>query len=248
MMKRLTEKHKRKISIALRGQPKSLQARQNMSRADKGRIAWNKGKQMSEEYRAICRATHGGNIPWNKGLTNETDIRIAHYSQTKVGRHHTEEAKLKIGEHSRKHPRRYWLGKHRSEETKAKISAIKKLQFANNPELLKRCLTFRRPNKIESTLIDIMDRNDLPFKYVGDGDFILGGKCPDFLNVNGKKQLIELFGAHWHPIFDIARRKEHFGQYGFQTLIIWEDELKVLPEADIVKRIRKFSLMKEAQK
>lgn len=190
----MTDEHKTKIAKALKGRPKSLEARQNMSRADKGRIAWNKGMQMSEEYRAICRASHGGNIPWNKGLTKETDSRVADYLIKQMG--------------------------------------------ARNIQ----------PNKPESVLIDIIERYGLPFKYVGDGQFILGYKCPDFLNINGKKQLIELFGTYWHSVFDVAARKEHFKQYGFQTLIIWEDELKVLPEADIVKRIRKFSLRKEAKK
>jgi len=224
MIKRLTEEHKAKISVALKGKPKSLEARLNMSRADKGRPAWNKGKKMSEEFGAICRATHGGHIPWNKGLTKETDGRVAHYAETNTGMPNT------------------------AEQVEASRQAM--LQKWQDASFVTKQMRARgvMPNKIEHTLIAIMERNNLPFKYVGDGDFILDGKCPDFLNINGKKQLIELFGTFWHGVFDVAARKEHLRQYGFQTLIIWEDELKVLPEADIVKRIRKFSLRKEAKK
>ena len=75
------------------------------------------------------------------------------------------------------------------------------------------------------------------WKFVGDGQLVIGGKIPDFANVNGKKQLIELFGAYWHNVFDIAERKEHFKQYGFQTAIVWDDELK--NEERLAKTLKK---------
>lgn len=109
------------------------------------------------------------------------------------------------------------------------------------PELLGKILKGRvkRPTKPEQQLIDWIDKYKLPYKYVGDGQFILGGKCPDFLNINGKKQLIELFGTYWHDIFDVAKRTEHFRQYGFSTLIIWEDELN--NPGKVVKKVKAFA-------
>ncbi|GAJ10777.1 unnamed protein product, partial [marine sediment metagenome] len=77
------------------------------------------------------------------------------------------------------------------------------------------------------------------WKYVGDGQVILGGFCPDFINTNGKKQVIELFGTYWHDVFDIARKKDHYRQYGFDTLVIWSDELA--DEEATVKRIKTFA-------
>ena len=72
------------------------------------------------------------------------------------------------------------------------------------------------------------------YNFVGDFQFFLGGKNPDFMNVNGKKQLIEIFGDYWHSEEKIGKPKDehvkdridHFKQYGFDTLIIWEHELK----------------------
>lgn len=66
----------------------------------------------------------------------------------------------------------------------------------------------------------------------------------DFINVNGHKQIIELFGDYWHGVK--ARCYEEteegriklFNQYGFDTLIIWESELKNL-EA-VTNRIKRF--------
>lgn len=84
-----------------------------------------------------------------------------------------------------------------------------------------------KPNKAEMELNDFL-RRILPkeYKYVGSGEFILAGKCPDFTNVNGQKKLIELFGDYWHKGDDGEERIELFRQYGYETLIIWEHELK----------------------
>ena len=75
----------------------------------------------------------------------------------------------------------------------------------------------------------------MPFKFVGGGEVWLGNRNPDFINTNGKKQVIELFGTYWHPVFDVANRIEHYKQYGFACLIIWEDEL-----ADLSKLTKKI--------
>jgi len=114
-----------------------------------------------------------------------------------------------------------------------------KRTYRENPDLVRKMLTCQKPNRSERELQSLCEQHNLPFKYVGNGEFILGGKCPDFVNVNGKKQLIELFGECWHDIFDIARRKEHFRQYGFDTLIIWEEELK--DQKKLVKKLKRFA-------
>lgn len=98
------------------------------------------------------------------------------------------------------------------------------------------------PNKSEQFLINFFKEHNLPFRYVGDDEFILGGKCPDFLNTDGRKQLIELFGAYWHPIFDVAERTELFKQFGFSLLIIWEDELRDTER--LLKKVRTFTRRK----
>lgn len=89
-----------------------------------------------------------------------------------------------------------------------------------------------KPNKKEIALQEMVNQLNLPYQYVGDGQFILGGRCPDFLNTNGQKKLIELFGTHWHDSKyfpnrgDSQERIDYFAQYGFDTLVIWEKELK----------------------
>jgi hypothetical protein len=82
----------------------------------------------------------------------------------------------------------------------------------------------------------------LPFKYVGNWEFILGGKCPDFLSTNGKKLLIELFGNYWHTVKGretVEERVIRFRKYGFETPILWEKEMD--NERLIVEKIQRFA-------
>lgn len=65
-----------------------------------------------------------GNIPWNNGLTKETDERIKRIALLKVGKKRSEETRLKISESLRgkNHP---FYGTHRSLETRKRISEAK---------------------------------------------------------------------------------------------------------------------------
>lgn len=89
-----------------------------------------------------------------------------------------------------------------------------------------------------------------PLKLVSklnvNGDVVLGGFIPDFVNVNGRKLLVEMFGTYWHgpevkngrtPKQEEAFRKKHFKKFGFNTVIIWENELDDVDK--VVARVRK---------
>ena len=84
------------------------------------------------------------------------------------------------------------------------------------------------------------------WKYTGNGQVIIGGLNPDFTNINGKKQVIEMFGNYWHSEARTNRTKKQevryrhktYAKYGFSTLVIWEDELK--DQNKVVKKISKF--------
>lgn len=94
----------------------------------------------------------------------------------------------------------------------------------------------RKPTKPELILEKILNSLFLKeYQYVGNNKVTLGGFSPDFINCNGQKKIIELFGCYWHKC-----PKCHFGnyrpvdkqklitykKYGYKTLIIWEHELK----------------------
>lgn len=107
------------------------------------------------------------------------------------------------------------------------------------------------PNKAEIELDSLLQSN-FPGEYKFNGNYSqgvsLGGLIPDFVNVNGKKQVIELFGEYWH---DTGRRKgirwksTEFGrkavysQLGFDCLIIWSKELESVDA--LVEKLRAFN-------
>ena len=89
-----------------------------------------------------------------------------------------------------------------------------------------------KPNVPEKKLGELL--NELfpkNYRYVGNGKVILGGFCPDFINVNGQKKIIELNGLYWHTkdkyvIKKDQRKLREYKKLGYKTLVIWENELK----------------------
>jgi very-short-patch-repair endonuclease len=85
----------------------------------------------------------------------------------------------------------------------------------------------RTPNKLEKKMDAFLKTITNEFKFVGDGQVWIGGRCPDFININReKKQLIEVFGSYWHEPDDEEFRKSHFKSCGFNTLVIWDKEFQ----------------------
>jgi hypothetical protein len=115
------------------------------------------------------------------------------------------------------------------------------LRNFQNPEWVRNLYKSRnaKPNKAEQKLMGILNENfSNEWEYVGDGKMVLGGKIPDFVNVNGKKQIIELFGRYWHRGENPQDRIDLFKQFGFYTLIIMDNELK--DEKFVIERVRNF--------
>lgn len=113
-------------------------------------------------------------------------------------------------------------------DVKAKLSATRK-ELWKSPEFAKMMGEAQHiyPNKPETFLLNLL--NELypgEWKYTGDFSFIINGKSPDFTNVNGQKKLIELFGDYWHAGENPQDRKDIFKPFGYETLILWESELK----------------------
>lgn len=152
-------------------------------------------------------------------------------------------------------------GKTPSAETRAKMSdASKRLgvfkRLHKDPEFQKRRLQglIKSPNKPEELLTTILDGlYPGEYKFVGDGSFVIDGLNPDFINVNGQKKIIELFGEHFHdpnlsdkPISYRATekgRKKTFAKFGYKTLVIWSKQIYRGGDAgrvELISRIKEF--------
>jgi hypothetical protein len=133
-------------------------------------------------------------------------------------------------------------------EYRQRMSMERKARHLKNPEILFNQLkpAFRHPNLAEKKLDALLQKHfPSQWRYTGNHGLVIGGCIPDFANVNGVKAVIELFGEHWHPAFDMGKKIYHYNQYGFSCLVIWEDELKY-PEK-VVAKIKKFSKKYEAK-
>ena len=83
----------------------------------------------------------------------------------------------------------------------------------------------KRPTSLEKTFIGLIKKHNLPYKYVGDGAFLIGYKNPDFINVNGEKICIEVANMveiHHGKDYEEQRIK-HFAKYGWKCLVFFCD-------------------------
>lgn len=173
-----------------------------------------------------------------------------------------------LGAWVRAHPKygrqNSFYGKKHSEKTCKILSECGKrnktfAKLSKDPEFQKRRLSalLKRPTKGEG-ILDSIIRKACPgeYRYVGNGKFIIDGLNPDWVNVNGKKKIIELFGRSYHDPEKAIRsvpfrqtekgRKRVFRKYGYQTLVIWDNELYSLirymkHHPRLLRRIRKFT-------
>ena len=155
------------------------------------------------------------------------------------GRKHTEETRRKMRENHAD-----FTGRKYSEETKRKMRKPKheghaeavseglRRMWANMPEKekskrIKKSLICCSPNNQEAVLGQLLERlYPKEWKFVGNGQVVIMGKCPDFININGQKKIIELFGNYWHRGQNPKDREEIFKPFGYSTLVIWEKELR----------------------
>jgi len=119
------------------------------------------------------------------------------------------------------------------------------------PESRKKAIkaVHQNPNRPERRLIRLIQSNHLPFKFTGDGQFLIGRLNPDFIHNNGKKQVIEIFGRTYHdpnvsfrdvpPLQTVEGRTEYFKKNGWQCLVIWDDEILEY-EDEVLTKIKNF--------
>ena len=139
-----------------------------------------------------------------------------------AGKHHKAETKAHFSR-ILKGDKNPFYGKKHTLETKIKILKSQSKKFWN------------RKNKKEEFLEQLL--NELypkEYKFVGNGKFIIESFCPDFINVNGQKKIIEFFGDYWHNL-NVNKERDKlrlqaYNNYGYKTLVVWEHELTNITE------------------
>lgn len=191
----------------------------------------------------ICECGCGGifecMITGKKRFIHGHNNRGIHFSkehkkklrESNVGKHdgcRLEETKLKIS--------RTLQGVKKPKDFGEKLSRILKISW-QDPEFAKMMIEaqHRKPNRAEKKLDDFLQEILLKEYQINVKAEVmtLGGRCPDFVNVNGQKKIIEMNGDWWHSEKKTGRTKkeeeqqriDYFAQFGWKTLIVWEHEL-----------------------
>ncbi len=100
--------------------------------------------------------------------------------------------------------------------------------------------TSAKPNKLEKKLNRILSQL-MPSEFVYNGNFSQGisieRRIPDFVDVNGHKRIIELFGELFHSPFQMLSRqipsRRHYNETikdykkcGYKCLVFWGADIK----------------------
>jgi len=156
------------------------------------------------------------------------------YGKVRKGKKLSEEHRRKIGE----------ANKNPSAETRRKMSK-RMIKDWQNPERRKKLIESLniRPTRIVSKIIDVIHSNKLPFKYVGDGKFVIITKkrtyIPDFVHVS-KKQVIECNGDYWHNYEKDNAKTKGYRSIGWRVLNLTGSEINELDNRNLAKIISAF--------
>src|SRR3990172_6973412 len=102
------------------------------------------------------------------------------------------------------------------------------------PEHVKNAMRRRPITSLELAFQKIVQDNKLPYKFVGNGAFIVDGLNPDFINVNGEKIAIEVFSRFYKEIDGgtveeyKSERIKRLSPFGWRLFFF--DETQVYPE------------------
>ncbi len=110
---------------------------------------------------------------------------------------------------------------------------IKNRPWLRTPEIIKKALRRRTPSSLEVKFQTIIDKHQLPYKFVGNGEFLIERKNPDFININGEKKAIEVYArVHKEKLRKLnieewkKERQAVFAKYGWEIIFFDEVELK----------------------
>lgn len=167
-------------------------------------------------------------------------------SEQRKGEHSSPATEIREGQHVNpatefKKGHLAWnKGKSPSDESRRRMSHAAKKRWQDPEQVARRIEALGiKPNKIEKEVDSIL-QSEFPGEWKYNGDFscgvMLGRRIPDFVNVNGRKAVIEVFGEPWHipspnkpfkvnPSREEAQTRADYSRLGYTCYILWHNDL-----------------------
>ena len=106
-----------------------------------------------------------------------------------------------------------------------------KKSTVHTSENIKKMLKRNPKSSLEIKFEEIVQKNNLPYKFVGNGGVLIEKKCPDFVNCNGQKIAIDVFYKKHKEKFrnGLGAWKEEratiFNRYGWELIFLDETQV-----------------------
>lgn len=247
----MTEETKQKISQGNKGKIRTPEWCRYISEGKRGAISAKKGiPQPSSSYKRSDETKSKMSESRKVMFSEHPEMRV-NLGEKLRGRIFSQETRQRMSETRKRyfteHPEARLkislANKGKSKKSKTRSQTHKRLW--QDPSHVLRMMKARniQPNKQELKLEGLLQTLcPNQFKYNGDCRLgvVLNGYIPDFVNVNGKKQVIEFFGDYWHrdPSRGENDRLDRYHKIGWDCLVVWGSELE---ETDaLTDKIRAF--------
>ena len=268
--KPFSDEHKHKISEALKGKVMPMKQRRLMSQLNKLGIIGMLGKHHTEEAKMkSAEAQKGKFIPLitreRMSIAQKLKAPISEDAREKLSRAGIRRYSNPLARQEQSRIMKQVMSKPEIRKKLAKASKERcqspdfrrrqsniVMRLWQNPEFVATMMKARnvKPTKPEEQMEAILKKYFPEFEYNGDGrlGITLGGLTPDFVNVNGKKDLIEVFGDYYHSPEVLGDRWKGselgkvmvYNSLGWRCLVIRQHELNELSEGEIVAKIKTF--------
>lgn len=193
---------------------------------------FQKGHLISKEIKNKISQSLKDHIPWNKGKVNcYSEETIKKMSEAK--KNISEKTRCKMSEAKKNH-----LVSIKTREKMSKIARILGLKPPSfkgkhhTKESIKKFLHRRNITSLEKKFQEIINKNNLPYKFVGNGSFTLSGYNPDFINTNNEKIAIEVYAKYFKQIGDRTvdewknKRIKTFRKYGWDIIFFEKNQVE----------------------
>ena len=250
-----SEEHRGNLSRAMLGRTLSEEHRRNISEAQK-KVYARKSLEELEEIRKkrseSMKATLARRTPEEQEEDGRRRIKVWEERRRKGLTNQDEGFRRKISQWSR----RWWSSRtseqleeisriwssaareHLSKLTKEELEARYNNSLGSDEAIRRRVKAWQRRPTMPEAATDTYLQRRFPNIWAYNGDYSqgisIGKKIPDFIRLDGKKEVIEVLGGvgYFHFLEEEKEKIEHYAKFGYRCIVVWEWDVYSPDELD----------------